>query len=175
MEVISVDSWEKWISVIGSFASMAGAIWAYTEAKKAKVSASKAERIKGEIVDRRKLVEVSQVHSETSRILKTVSAVGPACNASILRGVNCANIAKEVEEYCRFINEQGSHFTELFDNKAQQLCESLKADIELLSEAKAFEDKKKSGKRIYYQINDFMPVVKGLSDDKKENVKIGHI
>lgn len=61
------------------------------------------------------------------------------------------------------------------DNKAQQLCESLKIDIELLSEAKIFEDKKSAGKRIYYLINDFMPVVKGLSDDKKENVKIGHI
>ncbi len=170
-----MDSWEKWVSVIGSFASIAGAIWAYTEAKKAKLSASHAEKIKGEIVDRRKLVEVSQVHSETSRILKTVSAVGPACNPSIIRGVNCANIAKEVEEYCRFINEQNSHFTDFFDNKAQQLCEALKTDIELLSEAKTFEDKKSAGKSIYYLINDFMPVVKGLSDDKKENVKIGHI
>jgi len=160
---------------MGSFASIAGAIWAYTEANKARISASKAEKIKGEIVDRRKLVEVSQVHSETSRILKTVSAVGPACNASIIRGVNCANIAKEVEEYSRFLNEQSSHFTDLFDNKAQQLCESLKIDIELLSEAKIFEDKKSAGKRIYYLINDFMPVVKGLSDDKKENVKIGPI
>jgi len=166
-----VDSWEKWISVIGSFASIAGAIWAYNEAKKAQNSASKAEIIKGEIVDRRKLVEVSQVHSETSRILKTVSAVGPACNESILRGVNCANIAKEVEEYCRFINEQSSHFTDFFDNRAKQLCEALRSDIESLSEAKAFEDKKKAGKSIYYQINDFMPVVKELSDDKKESIK----
>ena len=167
-----MDSWEKWISVIGCVASIAGAVWAYIEACKAKDSATKAETIKGEIVERRKLVEVSQVHYETSRILKTVSTVGPACNASILRGVNCAIIAKEVEEYCRFINEQSSHFTDFFDNKAQQLCESLKRDIELLSEAKTFENKKTAGKSIYYQINDFMPIVKGLSDDKKENVKI---
>ena len=172
--MISLDSWEEWISVIGSIASIGGAIWAYTEAKKAKLSATKAEIIKIEMVDRRKLVEVSQVHSETSRILKTVSAVGPACNSSIIRGINCANIAKDVEEYCRFINEQSSHFTDFFDNKAQQLCEALKEDIENLSEAKVFEDKKKAGKNIYYLINEFMPVVKGLSDEKKENIKRGH-
>lgn len=167
-----MDSWEKWISVIGSFASIAGAIWAYSEANKAKNSASKAEKIKGEIVERRQLVEISQVHAETTRILKSISAVGPTCNASKLRGINCASIATEVEEYCRFLNEQSSHFSDFFDNKAQELCQSLKSNIELLSEAKTFEEKKNAGKSIYYEINDFMPVVKTLSDDKKENVKI---
>ncbi len=167
-----VNSIENWISIIGSIASIGGAFWAFIEARKAKKSASKAERIKGEIIDRRKLVEVSQVHTETSRILKTVSKVGPSCNSSLVRGISCANIAQEVEEYCRFINEQSNHFTTLFDNQAKELCESLQKDIELLAEAKTFEEKKNAGKSIYYQINDFMPIVKSLADDNKENVSI---
>ena len=161
---------QTWISVIGSLASIAAAIWAFIEARKASKAATKAENVKDEIIERRKIVEVSQVHAETSRILKIVSKVGPSCNQSLLRGVNCGSIAKEVEEYSRFINEHSSHFTDFFENKAKELCEQLNPDIESLSEAKSFEDKKESGKSIYYKINSFMPFVKQLSDEKKENV-----
>ncbi|WP_086930579.1 hypothetical protein [Agarilytica rhodophyticola] len=165
-----MDSIEKWVSVLGSIASIGAAIWAWVEASKASTSAKKAEIVKNEIVDRRKLAEVSQVHAETSRVLKTVSKVGPSCNPTMLRGVNCAGIAKEVEEFSRFINEQSSHFTEFFDNKAKELCAALNDDIEALSEAKSFEDKKAAGKSIYYKINDFMPTVKTLSDEKRESI-----
>ena len=165
-----MSEFESWLSAIGSIASIGGAIWAFTEAKSAAESATKAESVRDEIIDRRKLVEVSQVHAETSRILKVISAVGPACNQSLLRGVNCGTIAKEVEEYSRFLNEHRSYFTEFFENKAKELCEQLNPDIEALSEAKSFEEKKDAGKRIYYKINSFMPFVKELSDEKKEKV-----
>lgn len=163
---------ETSISIIGSIASIGGAIWAFVEARKAASSASKAEAVRDEIIERRKIVEVSQVHAETSRILKVVSKVGPSCNQSLLRGVNCSSIAKDVEEYSRYINEHSSHFTDFFENKAKELCELLNPDIENLSEAKSFDDKKSAGKSIYYKINNFMPFVKELADDKKEQVAI---
>lgn len=159
---------ERWISVIGALASIVAALWAFYEAYKASKSASKAELLRNEIIERRKMIEVSQVYAETNRILKTVSAVGPSCNTSLLRGVNCGNIAKEVEEYSRFINEQSIHFSDLFENKANELCKDLNGDIEALAEAKSFEDKKAAGKRIYFKINNFMPHVKSLADAKKE-------
>ncbi|HHC7068797.1 TPA: hypothetical protein ACN37Q_004638, partial [Vibrio parahaemolyticus] len=165
-----LGSIETWLSVAGSIASIGGAVWAWKEAVKSDKAASKAEQVKDEIVDKRKLVEVSQVYSETSRILKRVSKVGPACNSSSIKGINCADIASEVEEYCRYINEQSAHFAFFMDNEAQKLYEDLKDDIENLSEAKSFAEKKEAGKRIYYKINGFMPVVKNLSDDKKESV-----
>lgn len=93
------------------------------------------------MISRRKLVEVSQVHHETARILKVVSTVGPACNSALLRGVNCGAIAKDVEEHSRYINEHSSHFTEFFENKAKELCEELHPDVEALSEVKSFDEK----------------------------------
>lgn len=163
---------ETWISVIGSIASIGAAIWAWVQADQASSSASKAERVKNEIIERRKIIEVSQVYTETSRILKVISKVGPSSNASTLRGVNCSHIATDIADYSRFINEHSSHFTELFKNKAKDLCLSIKDDIEDLAEAKTFKDKKNAGKNIYYKIDNFMPIVKSLSDDKKENVAI---
>jgi len=165
-----VNTIETWISIIGSVASIGGAVWAFREAKNASLSATQAEKVRDEIIERRKIIEVSQVHTETSRILKIVSNVGPSCNPSMLKGVNCGNIAKDVEEYARFINEHSSYFTCFFENEAKELCTSLNGDIEELSEAKSFDDKKKAGKSIYYKINNFMPTVKALSDEKREHV-----
>ncbi|MFZ5517975.1 MAG: hypothetical protein ACOY90_15120 [Candidatus Zhuqueibacterota bacterium] len=140
------------------------------EARKASTSATKAEILHDELVHRRKMVEVSVVHSETKRVLSVISTVGPSCNAKLLRGVDCSNIAKEVETYTSFILEQSGHFNDFFENKAKELCEDLKADIERLSEAITFEDKKNYGKSIYYKIQNFMPAVKELSDEKRERV-----
>lgn len=159
---------EKWLSIFGAVASIGGALWALYEARQASKSASKAEIARDELIERRKMVEVSKVHTETDRILKTVSTVGPSCNRSLLQGVSCASIAKEVEEYSRFINEQSSHFSDSFENKAKKMCDDLNENIEALSEAKSFDEKKKAGKSIYYRINTFMPTVKALSDEKKE-------
>ena len=159
---------ESLISIIGSFASIGAAIWAFVAARKSVNAATKAEVLHDELVHRRKMVEVSQVHSETKRVLSVVSKVGPSCNANLLRGVNCADIAKEVEIYASFIFEQSGHFTDFFENKAKELCDDLKKDIEHLSEAVTFENKKQYGKSIYYKIQNFMPAVKELSDEKRE-------
>jgi len=48
----------------------------------------------------------------------------------------------------------------------------LRPDIEALSEAKSFDNKKAAGKSIYYKIDGFMPFVKEISDARKENVPI---
>ncbi|MDO9475140.1 MAG: hypothetical protein Q7L07_00415 [Pseudohongiella sp.] len=161
-----MDTLERFLSVVGAIASIGAAIWAFIEARNAKKSATKAEQLRNEIVERRTLSEISKAHSETSRILKVVAAVGPACDPKYLKGVNCGAIAREVEEYSRFINEQRSNFNDVFLNRATELCADLSPDIEALSEAATFEDKKSAGKSIYHKINNFLPVVKELSDEK---------
>lgn len=155
--------------ILGAIASIVGAIIAIFAAIRSKKSAKLAEDIRDEMISHRKMVEVSQVYARTTSILNIVSKVGPSCNIKLLRGVNCADIAKYVEEYTRFIMEQSAHFNELFGNKAKELCDDIKTDIENLAEANSFEEKKKYGKRIYYKIENFMPEVKNLSDDKKES------
>ena len=161
---------ESWISIIGSIASIGGAIWAWFQAVEASNSANKAEKVKDEIINRREVIEISQVHKETTRILQIVSKVGPSCNSSTIRGINCSNIAADVSEYSRFLNEYSSYFTDRFENKAKTLCVSLKKNIEELAEAKTFDDKKKAGKSIYYKIDEFVPIVKSISDESREAV-----
>ncbi|MBZ0133454.1 MAG: hypothetical protein K8F53_12645 [Rhodocyclaceae bacterium] len=162
---------ESFLSIVGSVASVFGAWWALREAQKSKNWANKAEQIHDELVHRRRLTEVAQVYSETKRVLTVVARIGPSCSQQLAKGVNCVEIAKEVEGYVRLVHEQRNHFSDIFGNQAAALCDDLKDDIEGLAEARTFEDKKRFGKSIYYKIQSFMPVVKQLADDKREHAK----
>ena len=163
---------ERWLSIVGSLASVISALWAWHEAIKASKAASKAESLRDEIVHRRKIVEVSQVHIETQRILRVIAKIGPSSTTTQLRGINSANIAADVDEFLRFLNEQSSNFSEPLKNRARELCDTVSADIEKLAEAKTPEDKKDAGKAIYFKINAFMPIVKDLADEKRESIHL---
>lgn len=159
---------ENLLSIVGSIASIGAAIWAYYQAISAKKSASDAKRYRDELIKKRKIVEVSALQTETMRILKVVSKVGPSCTEKNIRGIKSSDIAKEVEEFSRMLNTNKEHFTELFDNKAQVVCKKLEPLIESLSEATNFSSIKSTGKEIYYTINDFAPEVKELVDKHQE-------
>jgi hypothetical protein len=156
------------LSILGSLASIGAAVWAFIEARKAARAATDAAAMRDEIVQRRRVIEVSQVHADTKRILSVASEVGPSTNVKLLRGVDTAKIAKQIEEYTRSLSEQSAHFSDFFGNEARALCERLMPDIEKLAEAIAPEDKKSAGKSIYYNISAFVSITKDLADGKRE-------
>lgn len=158
---------EAFLSIVGSIASIFGAIWALMEAKKAARSAGAAELARQDVVDRRNLAEVAQVHAEIKRILNLVARVGPTSTAQLMKGVSCADIARDVEAFVAMLLERRSHFSDIYGDRAAELRNDLRSDIEGLAEAKTFDDKKRFGKSIYYKIENFTPVVKELSDAKQ--------
>lgn len=76
---------EGFLSVVGSIASIFGAIWALLEAKKAAASADSAERVRQEMTNRRTLAEVAQIHAEIKRVLTLVARVGPTSTAPLVK------------------------------------------------------------------------------------------
>lgn len=165
-----MNSFEIFASIASSIVSIIAAIFSFKKAREAMDSATEAERFRDEMAYRKDVIEISQVLMETQRILSSVSKVGPSCTPNFIRGVKCESIAREVEEYCRFLYTHCSHFSRLFENNAISLCEELKHDIELLAEAKTFDEKKRAGKSIYYKILNFTYIAKDLADDKTEQL-----
>ena len=163
---------EAALSVLGSIASIGAAIWSYIEAKKASKAATKAEQVRSEMIDRRKLVEVSQLLVETRRVLQSVSRVGPACTERKLKGIDCSEIARDVEQYSRLLGEHEIHFYVAFQNQARQLRAALVPDIQSLASATLFEEKKAAGMRLYEKIDNFSPTVNELLDEKRETSTI---
>ena len=160
---------EAFLSILGSIASIFGAGWALHEARKAARSATAAEQVRDELIDRRKLAELAQLHSETKRVLTLVAKVGSTATPQLLRGVNCADIAREVESFASMLLEQRSHFSDLYADRATELRNDLRPDIAGLAGARTFEDKKRFGQSIYFKLENFTPVVKQLSEAKREH------
>ncbi len=157
------------LSILSSIASILGAVWAFYEARKAARSASASEQARDELIDRRKLAELAQVHAETKRVLNLVAKVGSTATPQLVRGVNCADIAREVESYASMLLELRSHFSDLYADRATELRDDLRLDISGLAEARTFEDKKRFGQSIYFKVENFTPVVKQLSEAKRES------
>ena len=156
------------LSIASSLVSIGGAIWDYHEAKESAKSATQVEIIRNELIDRREMIEVSKVYTNTIEILREISKFGPTSTTINVRGINASDVAKKVEEYSRFLNEHSNHFDALFSNNAKNLCDLLKQYLEKFADADTFEDRKSAGKEIYYLIENFLPQVKRLLDRKKE-------
>ena len=109
---------EAFLSIVGSIASIFGAYWALKEAKNAARSAEAAERARQQVVDRRKLAEVAQIHAEIKRVLSLVARVGPTSTAHLMKGVSCADIAREVEVFVATLLERRSHFSDFYGDRA---------------------------------------------------------
>jgi hypothetical protein len=157
---------ESFLSIIGSLASLFGAFWSLREAGKAKRSADKAEHVRQELADRRQLAEVAQVQQELKRLLASVAKVGPASTQQLMKGLNCAAIASEVQAFLATLIEQRGRFSDHFDERVARLRADVKSDIESLAAARTFEERKRHGKNIYYALEKFAPVLKQLSDAK---------
>jgi hypothetical protein len=160
---------EELLSILGSIASLFGAGWSLHEARKAARSAAAAEKVRGELIDRRKLTELAQIHVETKRMLALVAKVGKTSTPQLLKGVNCAEIAREVESFASMLLEQRSHFSDLYADRATELRDDLKPDLEGLAAARTFEDKQRFGSSIYFKLENFTPVVKQLTEEKREH------
>jgi hypothetical protein len=157
-----------WIGLIGSVASIAAAIWAFVEAKKASEAAEEAERFRNEIVNRRRIVESSGVYRETKRILATLSKVGPSSDSIKSKGISGSNLADEVREFVLLLNEHRQDFPESLKTSVNTLIEETKEDIRLLAEATTFASKRTAGTSIYYKILGLVPAIKALADEKRE-------
>ena len=160
---------ENLINIVASIVSIVCAIWSFLSASRA---AQIKEQIRNKISNQRKLNEASNIHDKTRKILSVISKVGHACTESHLKGIDCASIAKNVQEYCSYINAYSADFTKSFKNIVKELCEELYIDIEALAEAKTFKDKKSAGKNIYIKINSFRPVAKAHLDKIKEHILV---
>ena len=73
------------LSILGSLASIGGTIWAYVQARRSKTFAEQAKPVRDVLVERRKTIEVSKVNSETARIFRLVSKVGPTCTSTSVK------------------------------------------------------------------------------------------
>lgn len=155
------------LSIIGSVTSLIGAAYAAYQAYVAKRSADIVEDTRNKLVSRRKLAELSHLHSETMRILRTLSEVGPACVKDV-RGLDIKRIAQELVDYSSLVKQHSDDFEVSKHASAIKFCSDIEPLISKLVNASTFSDRREAGISAYYLVDGILASVKSLSDASRE-------
>ena len=98
------------VAVIGTIASIIGAIISVWQARKSKKSAIEAKQVKSQLLHHRKTSELAQLFALCKKSQVTMSKYGPASTPSSLQGIVPDNDAKEVQEFILLLRENRSYF-----------------------------------------------------------------
>ncbi len=164
-----VDTFMWWLGLVSAIASIGSAIWAGIEARAAAKSASRAELVRDRMVNHRYVAESHQLLQSTRTMLQTISAIGPSCMERNLRGLDIKNISTQLVNYCTTLNESSYLFGDT-DNPAMALSDELLKKAGVIAAAQSFEDVMLAGREAFSGINFFLPKIKQISDDRRENV-----
>lgn len=164
-----MDTFVWWLGLISALASIGSAIWAAVEARSSAKSASQAELVRDRMVNHRYVAESHQLLQSTRAMLQTVSAIGPSCMQRNLRGLNVRNISAQLVTYCTTLNENSYLFADN-DNPAIELSVELLQRAGIIAAAQSLEDVTLAGRQAFTAINLFLPKIKQISDERRENV-----
>lgn len=164
-----VDTFIWWLGLISALASIGSAIWAAIEARASAKSASQAELVRSRMVNHRHVAESHQLLQSTRAVLQTVSAIGPSCMQRDLRGLDVRNISAQLVIYCTTLNESSYLFTGA-SNPAIELSGELLQIAEIIAASQSLEGVMLAGRKAFTGINLFLPKIKKISDDRRENV-----
>jgi len=159
---------EALLTVIGTIASLIGAIIAYRQAAEAKKSANEAESIKNQIISHRTTSELSQLQTRCRKAQNAMAKYGPAASSSSLQGVDKENDAKEVQEFILLVKEHRGYFGPMSRNQADILCDKTNRLLNDFSEEMDYLKQKELGTKILLHINEFAAVIKKLVDLEAE-------
>ena len=165
-----MPSIETIASILASLVSVGAGVWSLFEARRSAKSASKAESVKEELIDRKHLVEMSNLHKETERILSKLSAIGPSARVATLQSVDLDVLFAEIIVYSDLI----ASFDLRLDEAAKEHARLLNADphkyMTELSDTVTSDSYKQSGTALYLSVQNFLPIAKNIADFSWDSV-----
>jgi hypothetical protein len=161
---------EKWLTIVGTLASLLGAGIAIWQSVKAKASANEAERIKNQIFGYRATSELSQLQAGCKKAQNSMSKYGPGSPSSSLKGVEPENDARDVQEFLLLVKEYREYFKERRRNQADSLCDAINPLLKDFSDETNPQKQKDLGTQILFLVSDFTSVIKKLVDSKIQKI-----
>lgn len=156
-----------WLSIVGSIASIIGAIWAWREAIRSSNSASKAEQIKIQMINQRKTSELSELKTLVSEALESIKRYSTTMTSSLI-GADTTNKENEAAKVQSLLNKI-VEFDEYFSNGfASDFFDKSHSSLQSFLSAETPADLKKFGMELHRQIVDFSSILRKTLTEKKE-------
>ena len=165
----AATAWGLGLTIMGTVASIWGAIVSNQQAKDAKQSALEATRAKSQIVNQRRTSDLAELKVHCERAQKAMEKYGPGASPSSLHGVNPDSDASEVRNLLLEANKMKASFqrgeTEIFVSKMTPLLEHFVSD-------KVKSQLQPNGKAVLMEVSNFLSVVKANHDAKRESTSV---
>lgn len=158
-----------WLSVVGSIASIAAALWAWYEAIRSRRFANDAEKIRSQIVSQRKTSELSELRPLVSNALEHIKPYSTTMASSLI-GVDKADREKHAAHVQTLLNkifELEEYFSAGF---SRDFYDTTHASLQSFLSAETADDLKKFGMQLNRQIVDFSSVLRKLLNERRESV-----
>ena len=155
------------LTIIGTIASIIGALVSIIYASKAKDA---AKRIRAQLIDQRKTSEISKIQASCKKALGSMVKYGPACTPTSLSGISTEKDSFDVQEFILLIREHRTHFDNKTLNEADEFCNVLIPLLESFANSSTTEDQQKFGKQIVMNLSSISATIKKRLDSRRETV-----
>lgn len=157
-----------WLSIVGSVASIVGAIWAWKEAIKSSKSATKAEQIKTQMINQRKTSELSELKPLVIDAINSVNKYSTSMTSSLI-GAGKTTKETEAEKIQKLLNKIGEFSDYFQDGFANQFFATSNRSLQSFLEANNPQDSKRHGMDLHKQMVDFSSILRKNLTEKKES------
>lgn len=156
------------VGVVGSFASIIGAVLSIKAESNAKTHAETAESIKNEILARQKTTELAEILYESKKIQKSFVKYSTAQTQSALSGVSFEKDAQELRDFISKINENRALLEKTAEIKAAEVYKSLNSLLDEYCSNNTIQNKREKGKLIVRNIDEIIFKLRKSIDNRNE-------
>lgn len=157
------------ISIIGSIASILGALWAWKEAKKSKTAADLAQRIKNQLIGHRKTSELSELQALLSTAQKKFTKYGTS-NPKALAGIDHHADSDSLLSFMHTLKSYNEYFEGENENVADRFYDDVNKALQLFRKTNSTNSISEHGNSILNKLVNFSPILKREFTSKKESV-----
>lgn len=158
--------WGLGITVVGTVASIWGALVSLKQAGAARDSATEAQRVRAQLINQRRTSDLAALKVHCERAVRTMEKYGPAAASSSLKGVNpqgdAADVQRLILEACALREAFGQGQADTFVSRMTPL-------LQLFVTSVGRAQLKSNGQAVLMETSNFLAVVRSTFDEKREH------
>lgn len=161
----AVTFWGLVLTVLGTVASIWGAVVSLKQSRAAQESATEAQRVRAQLVNQRRTSDLAALKVHCERAVRTMEKYGPAAAASSLKGVNPETDAADVQ---RLILEASGMREAFGQSQAETFVNKVTPLLQLFVSPGERAHLKPNGQAVLMETSNFLAVVRSTLDEKRE-------
>ncbi|EFA4174311.1 hypothetical protein BvCmsA119A_01031 [Escherichia coli] len=168
-----MENTDVWLSRIGTFVTIVGAMCSLWGWKKSRDAATEAQKALATVNYQRSIRDAGNLHGKLSTAIKSLRAIGPGSNEENVRGISLEPIISEIEDFIDLFAAQAikPNNKVKLSIDSENFCAEIRENLSELSDAKTPAEKLRTGRVLHAKILAIQPHIDLLVDDLTFNTQ----